>query len=185
MSSDGILSIGHSTHPIGLFIDLLAGHGVDVVADVRSTPFSRFNPQFNGDRLPDALAGRGVGYEFFGDELGGRPGDPRCYGGDGRVDYGLVRRTDGFRAGIRRLAGRAAAARVALMCAEREPLHCHRTLLVAEALAEAGHEVRHIYADGAARPHADVVAGLVDGRQGELFAAAGRGGAPAGRARGR
>lgn len=174
MPDGGIYSVGHSTHPIDVFIGLLAEHGINVVADVRSTPFSRFNPQFNRDDLSEALAGRGIGYEFFGGELGGRSSDPGCYDEEGRIIYGRVQEKDRFKAGIKRLVEGAADARVALVCSEKEPLDCHRTLLVAEALAEAGHEVRHIYADGTVRSHTDVVDGLVNGRQQDLFGAPSR-----------
>ena len=152
MTNIGILTIGHSNHSLERFLALLAKHRVTAVADVRSAPYSRFRPHFNRDALAAALMAQGIGYAFLGRELGGRPADPDCYQ-DGRVDYERVARTSGFRDGVARIIGRAARDRTALMCAEKEPLDCHRTLLVARALDDAGVAVVHILADGELEPH--------------------------------
>ena len=147
-----VFTIGHSNHSLERFLALLAKHRVTAVADVRSAPYSRFRPHFNRDALAAALMAQGIGYAFLGRELGGRPADPDCYQ-DGRVDYERVARTSGFRDGVARIIGRAARDRTALMCAEKEPLDCHRTLLVARALDDAGVAVVHILADGELEPH--------------------------------
>ena len=152
MTNPRIFSIGHSNHSLERFLALLSKRQVTVVADVRSAPYSRFRPHFNRDALASALVGRGLGYAFCGRELGGRPDDPACYK-DGRVQYERVARTSGFRDGVARIIDRAARDRIALMCAEKEPLECHRTLLVARAFDEAGVAVVHILADGALEPH--------------------------------
>ena len=148
----GILTIGHSNHSLDGFLMLLSRHRVTAVADVRSAPYSRFRPHFNRKALEASLDARGIRYAFFGRELGGRPDDPVCYEG-GRVDYERVAATRGFRDGIARVIDAASRHRVALMCAEKEPLDCHRTLLVARALDAAGATVEHILADGALEPH--------------------------------
>ena len=148
----GILTIGHSNHSLDGFLTLLSRHRVTAVADVRSAPYSRFRPHFNRKALEASLDARGIRYAFFGRELGGRPDDPVCYEG-GRVDYERVAATRGFRDGISRVIDAASRHRVALMCAEKEPLDCHRTLLVARALDAAGATVEHILADGALEPH--------------------------------
>ena len=148
----GILTIGHSNHSLDGFLTLLSRHRVTAVADVRSAPYSRFRPHFNRKALEASLDARGIRYAFFGRELGGRPDDPVCYEG-GRVDYERVAATRGFRDGIARVIDAASRHRVALMCAEKEPLDCHRTLLVARALDAAGATVEHILADGALEPH--------------------------------
>ncbi len=148
----GIFTIGHSNHSLQGFLTLLSKHWVSAVADVRSAPYSRFRPHFNRDALATSLEPHGIDYVFLGRELGGRPDDPECYEG-GRVDYERVARTSGFRDGIARVIGGAARHRIALMCAEKEPLDCHRTLLVARALDEAGVAVAHILADGGIEPH--------------------------------
>ena len=153
MTDQPIFTIGHSNHSLEDFLALLSGYGVTGVADVRSAPYSRFNPQFNRDALAAALKVRGVDYLYLGRELGGRPDDPACYDG-GRIRYERVARTSGFREGVARVVDAAAASRVALMCAEKEPLDCHRTLLVARALDDEGMAVAHILATGDLEPHA-------------------------------
>jgi uncharacterized protein (DUF488 family) len=87
-----VLTIGHSTHPIETFLGLLHQHGVTAVADVRSAPYSRFNPQFNKDALEHDLKEHGIRYVFLGRELGARSDDPSCYD-KGRVQYGRLART--------------------------------------------------------------------------------------------
>ncbi len=148
-----VFTIGHSNHRAEYFFALLSKHRVTVVADVRSAPYSRFSPHFNQGALADALEARSIRYVYGGRELGGRPNDPTCYD-DGRVSYERVARTADFQEGIARIVRGAAEHRIALMCAEKEPLDCHRTLLVARALDEQGIEVVHILAGGDAEPHA-------------------------------
>ena len=152
MTAPQVLTIGHSNHSLEAFLELLASNGVTAVADVRSAPFSRFCPQFNRDALSAALKDRGIRYTCLGRELGGRSADPACYR-DGQVRYDLVARTSSFRDGLARIVDGAACHRIALMCAEKEPLDCHRTLLVAPALAASGIAVSHILADGRLEPH--------------------------------
>lgn len=154
--STGILTIGHSNHSLERFVALLAEHRVTAVVDVRSAPYSRFRPHFNRKALAAALKTHGIDYAFLGRELGGRPTDPACYDG-GRVDYERVARTSSFRDGVDRVIDGGARHRIALMCAEKEPLDCHRTLLVARALDEAGVAIAHILADGHLEPHAETM----------------------------
>ncbi len=147
-----VLTIGHSTHSTEAFFDLLRQHGVEAVADVRSAPFSRFNPQFNREFLGRFLKTNGIRYVFLGKELGARSDDRSCYD-YGRVQYSRIEQTALFQSGLDRLLQGAAKYRVALMCAEKEPLDCHRTLLVAKALAARGQKVLHIHADGQLETH--------------------------------
>jgi uncharacterized protein (DUF488 family) len=156
-----ILTIGHSNHSLERFVKLLRANGVTAVADVRSSPFSRHNPQFNKDALQGALKDAGIAYIFLGKELGGRSPDKGCYEG-GRIQYDRVARTETFREGIERVRKGAAQYRIALMCAEKEPLDCHRTLLVARALDKAGERVGHIHADGHIEPHTQAMHRLLD-----------------------
>jgi uncharacterized protein (DUF488 family) len=156
-----ILTIGHSTYPIERFVELLRRNGVTAVADVRSSPFSRYNPQFNKEALQVALKDEGIAYIFMGRELGGRSPDKGCYV-DGRIQYDRVARTAFFQEGIERVRKGAGEYRIALMCAEKEPLDCHRTLLVARALDKAGERVGHIHADGHVEPHAEAMQRLLD-----------------------
>ncbi len=147
-----VLTVGHSNHPLETFVSLLRQHGVTTLADVRSAPFSRFNPQFNRKPLDAALQAQGIAYLFMGHALGGRPEDRSCYE-NGRVRYDRLARTPLYREGIDQVIETAEVERVALMCAEREPLDCHRTLLVGRSLAERGVAVAHILGDGTLEAH--------------------------------
>jgi uncharacterized protein (DUF488 family) len=156
----GIYTIGHSNHAALRFIDLLQGAGIDCVADVRSTPFSRRNPQFSQKALAASLKDARIEYWFLGDALGARPKDPDCYEG-GKVSYARIAATLSFQDAIGALIEASHAKRIAVMCAEKEPLECHRTLLVGRALVQRGTELRHILADGRIEPHLDLEARLL------------------------
>jgi len=160
--SDGVVfTIGHSTHSIATFIGLLRQHGITALADVRSAPYSRFNPQFNKEMLADELKAHGIRYVFLGCELGARSNDPSCYE-NGRVRYARLARTELFRKGIERVRNGANEYRIALMCAEKDPLECHRTLLVARVLEEQGVPVMHILGDGRLESHDETMTRLLD-----------------------
>ena len=152
MSFD-LFSIGHSNIPAERFIGLLRHAGVNAIADVRSTPFSRRFPWFSGKNLAATLTQHGMTYLAHGDTLGGRPRDAALYR-DGVADYEAMARQPDFQMGLDRLLADAARSRVCLMCAEREPLDCHRCLLVARSLAERGLTIGHILHDGTVEPHA-------------------------------
>ena len=153
MTGTSVFTIGHSTHGIEAFITLLQRYDVTEVADVRSAPYSRFNPQFNREPLANSLAACEIEYAFFGQELGGRPNDASCYE-NGRIRYNRVSKTRSFQKGIERVVKDTASHCVALMCAEKEPLECHRSLLVAQALQARGIAIKHILADGGLETHA-------------------------------
>ncbi len=156
-----IHTIGHSNHPIQAFLGLLQRHAITAVADVRSTPYSRFNPQFRREKLQTSLASAGIQYVFLGEELGARSRDSACYDSDGRVSYARLARTELFRSGIQRLLTGMMQYRIALMCAEREPLECHRTILVSRELVREGVPVVHILADGSLETHGQTLERLV------------------------
>lgn len=150
-----VLSIGHSNHSLGTFLELLAGAGVEMIADIRSTPFSRRHPQFDKPALARALAEQGIAYLYLGRELGGRPSDPALFR-EGIADFERMAESPAFQSGITRVKGEAEWLRLCLMCAEKDPLDCHRSLLVGRALTEAGIEVVHVLANGTTRPHSDI-----------------------------
>ncbi|MCY3914348.1 MAG: DUF488 domain-containing protein [Chloroflexi bacterium] len=156
-----VFTVGHSNHSLEAFLELLRAHGIDEVADVRSSPYSRYTPHFSHRVLSEALESAGIGYAFLGGELGGRPRDRSCYDAEGRVRYDRLAESDEFDDGIRQIVHGADERRVVLMCAEKEPLDCHRTLLVARALAERGVAVAHIHADGSLEEHATAMDRLV------------------------
>src|SRR6202047_125806 len=149
--------IGHSNIPADRFIAMLRDAEVNAVADVRSVPNSRWFPWFSAKPLADKLAGAGITYTMMGDALGGRPRAAPRAGSlyrDGVVDYEAIALQPEFVAGLDRLTKEAARSRVCLMCAERDPLDCHRCLLIARRLADRGLAAEHILHDGTIEPHA-------------------------------
>jgi uncharacterized protein (DUF488 family) len=167
-----LFTIGHSHHPIERFIELVRDAGITAIADVRSIPASRRYPWFNQARLAPRLADEGIAYVPLGDALGGRPRDPHLYRDDGVADYAAMACTQEFRAGLDRVAEGTRRYRVCLMCAEREPLDCHRCLLVARELKARGLAIAHLLADGTIEPHAQTEERLLAlaGGPSDLFA---------------
>ena len=155
-----IFTVGHSTHTIERFIALLEQHGVTALCDVRSKPYSRMNPQFNREDLKRSLHERGITYVFLGVELGARSDDPACCD-HGKVLYDRLSQTELFNKGLERVREGAKKYKVALMCAEKEPLECHRTILVARHLEALGSKIEHIHADGRLESHADTMGRLL------------------------
>ena len=167
-----ILTVGHSSHSPERFIALLRGAGVTAVADVRSAPYSRHAPQFNRDPLRDDLGRAGIAYVFLGRELGGRPAEREFYA-DGVADYEKMAQAPAFVAGLERVIEGAQSYRIALMCSERDPLTCHRCLLVGRALKERGARVSHLLDSGEGVSHSAIEDELLarTGRTGDdLFA---------------
>ena len=160
MTNPEILTIGHSTHSIERFLELLSVHGVTAVADVRSAPYSRYQPEFNREVLHQSLADHGVAYVFLGMELGARPNDQSLYD-EGRVQFDRVAQTNRFRGGLNRVLQGAERYRLALMCAEKEPLDCHRTLLVGRELEARGVQISHVLADGRLESSAEAMSRLL------------------------
>jgi uncharacterized protein (DUF488 family) len=158
--SQVIYTIGHSNGTIERLIGLLQQHSITAVADVRSQPYSRFNPQFNREVLADSLKRAGLEYVFLGQELGARPDDPACYR-DGRAQYSLIAKAEIFQRGIGRLLSGAERFSLAILCAEKEPLVCHRGILISRHLHENGIVVRHILEDGSVEDHQSVVERLL------------------------
>lgn len=159
MNKETIYTIGHSTHEIESFVSLLKQHRINAVADVRSVPFSRRLPHFNRKELTEVLKARGIAYVFLGKELGGRSDDPVCYQ-NGRVKYRLLAKTTLFRSGIERIRAGSSRRTISLMCAEKDPLHCHRAILVSRELVEDGATVVHILANGEVESHSEAMARL-------------------------
>lgn len=142
-----IFTIGYSPHERETFVSLLKASTITAVVDVRSQPYSRYKPDFNREALESFLKTQGIAYVFLGREIGARCPDPACYR-NGQVQFDLVAKTDLFRQGIDRLRKGMERHIIALMCAEKDPITCHRTILISKALQEEGIEVRHILADG-------------------------------------
>lgn len=143
-----VYTIGHSNHPLEVFIALLERHGVALLADVRSYPASRWVPHFNRKALDEALHAHGIAYRWFGEALGGKRDDPALLMADGKPDYSKIATLADFQARLDEVAALIAERRVALMCAEEDPLRCHRKHLVGDALKRRGIAVLHIRRDG-------------------------------------
>ncbi len=142
-----LYTIGHSNHAIEKFLDLLKTHGIEALCDVRSKPYSRFNPQFRYQQLKAFLQKHNIAYVFLGQELGAKPDDLSCYS-EGKLQYARLAETEAFQTGMNRLKTDLSASRVALMCAEKEPLDCHRTILICRHLRADDLIIKHILADG-------------------------------------
>jgi len=155
-----LLTIGHSHHPSSRFVELLASHGVTAVCDVRSTPYSRRNPQFNRETVAQTLEQNGMSYVFLGRELGARREEPECYV-DGQAKYDRIAESPEFKTGLERLLNGIRSYRVALMCAEADPLICHRTILVCRHMRSPELSIAHILPDGELEHHQEAEARLL------------------------
>jgi uncharacterized protein (DUF488 family) len=142
-----LFTIGHSNHAIEPFLELLRRHEIEVVADVRSRPYSRFVPHFSRGRVARLLEEAGIGYLYLGAELGGKPpaGEAPATG----IDYADRIRQPAFQGGIERLLTAVRERRVALLCRERDPLDCHRLHLICRYVKPLIGGIGHILPDGA------------------------------------
>ena len=159
-----ILSVGHSTHAIAQFTELLETARVQTIADVRRYPGSRRHPHFGADALAESLAGVGITYESFGEQLGGRRRPAKGQADSNPVIDNSAWRNPSFRAyadymseppfieGLERLQRLALERRTAVMCAEAHPSRCHRQL-ISDALHVRGWQVLHVLADHRIQPH--------------------------------
>jgi uncharacterized protein (DUF488 family) len=159
--STEILTVGHSTHPIEVFVDLLRGADVEVIADVRRFPGSRRNPQFGAEALAASLAEAQIAYESFGDELGGRrrssaPRPDSPWRNASFAAYAEYTETDEYAAGLERLEDLARSRRTAIMCAEALWFRCHRRL-IADSLTTRGWSVWHLGSDGRLAAHPETM----------------------------
>jgi uncharacterized protein (DUF488 family) len=153
-----IYTIGHSSHTAERFAELLEQHRVEVLVDTRSAPYSRYSPQFDREELRDRVDASGIRYLYLGDVVGGRPKDEAHYDEHGRARYAKMGKDQAFLGGIERLERGAGEFRIALMCSEEDPAHCHRRLLIGRVLVERGAELLHIRGNGEVQPEGEVAA---------------------------
>lgn len=138
-----VFTIGHSLHEIEAFIQLLRRHGIEAVADVRSSPYSKRLPHFSKVEFQRSLKAAGIQYVFLGQELGARRSERDCYV-EGLALYERIAKLPAFSEGIERIQAGAERMRLCLMCAEKDPITCHRTILVSRELVQRGLYVQHI-----------------------------------------
>lgn len=149
MTAIQLYSIGHSNIPTERLIELLRQHGIAMLCDVRSAPYSRYNPQFNREDLSEQLRRAGIAYRFMGDTLGGKPLDAALRTEDGALpDYERIATSPSFQQGIDQLIAAGARAPTAFMCSEADYHVCHRHRLIAPALIKRAVVVWHIMPDG-------------------------------------
>ena len=142
-----IYTIGHSNHTTDKFINLLEMHGINAIVDVRSSPYSKFNSQFNREIIKSQLKKYGIQYIYIGKELGPRSDDPHCYR-NGKAMYRLIAATDLFKKGLSRLKNGMENHKIALMCAEKNPITCHRMILVCRQIRNKDINIYHILENG-------------------------------------
>ncbi len=143
-----IYTVGHSATQLSALVEVLHLFSIGLLVDVRSSPRSFRHPHFDRIELERALPPAGIRYLFLGEELGGRPEDPSAYARDGVVDYRARRTSYSFQAGLERVQTELAKDNLALMCAEEDPLHCHRFLMICPELVAHGVEPLHIRRGG-------------------------------------
>ena len=156
-----IHTIGHSNLSAESLVGMLKQRGITQVIDVRSTPYSRYVPQFNQNNIRLTLERNSTNYTHMGDALGGRPQDDRLYNRDGRANYELMAQEKTFQDGVRQVEQMAENSHVALMCTEADPLRCHRTLLVSQELASRGMNIIHLMRDDQQESHEETMEKLL------------------------
>lgn len=156
-----VFTVGHSNHSLKGFMDLLTIHNIGAIGDVRSQPVSSYTPHFSREALTAALGQAGIAYVFLGDTLGGRSSNPACYK-DGRLQYERLAQEPAFERGIDRVKSGMGRYRIALMCSEKNPLFCHRALLVGRRLQHDDIDVRHIQANGMLMSHTTLETQLLE-----------------------
>jgi len=144
-----LFTIGHSNHSLDHFIELLLAHRLSTIADVRSSPYSKYSPHFNKDVLDNVLRNANIEYIFLGRELGAQRSEDDCYI-DGQAKYDRIAHLPTFQHGLEKVLQEVERNRVALMCAESDPITCHRTILICRELKKTcpGLNITHILADG-------------------------------------
>lgn len=153
-----LYTIGHGNRKSEDFLALLKEFGIEYLIDVRSQPYSKFNPQFNQNELRFFLEGNGIKYVFMGDNIGGRPKDISCYDSEGKVDYEVVKTKDFFIDGIERLkTAYNKDINVVIMCSESKPCECHRSKLIGRVLSSDNIILKHIDENGKVKDQATVI----------------------------
>src|SRR5258707_267310 len=148
MIAHQLFTVGHSAMEASALVKLLQQFDINLLVDVRSNPRSLRFPQFDREELTITLKLSDIQYLFLGEELGGRPEDLKAYRSDGVVDYRARRNSRAFRAGVDRVIEALEQCDLALMCAEEDPLTCHRFLMICPELVSLGLDPQHVRKGG-------------------------------------
>ena len=152
-----LYTIGYGNRKINDFLKTLGQYKIEYLIDVRSKPFSKFQPEFNKNELNHFLKINNIKYVFMGDVLGGRPDDDTCYY-DGKVDYEVIATKTFYRDGIDRLkTAHEKNLIIVLMCSELKPQDCHRSKLIGRTLSDAKINVQHIDENGSLKDQLTVM----------------------------
>jgi uncharacterized protein (DUF488 family) len=159
-----IMSIGYSRRSLEEFTKALVEHGAKYLIDVRTKPFSKYNPDFNGENIKVNLKILGIKYVFMGDTVGGLPSDQACYT-DGKVDYRKTADSDVFKQGLERLIkANKLPVNVSIMCAEMKPEQCHRAKLIGEELVKKGIDITHLDEKNVIRTQKEIIERITKGQ---------------------
>jgi uncharacterized protein (DUF488 family) len=167
-----LFTVGYAGHDRDSLLAVLRAQSITAVADIRTFKRSSYWTAFDSDAFGPWLREHGIAYVFLGDLLGGKPQDETLYP-DGQLDYQMMAARPAFQTGIQRLIDGAKRYRICLMCAEKDPLDCHRTLAIAPLLQQAGFVLRHILADGTVEDQSETDARMIainGGETPDLFA---------------
>jgi uncharacterized protein (DUF488 family) len=149
-----LFTIGYSPHTLNSFLNILREYQITALVDVRSYPYSKFKPEFNQESLKSFLKRNNIEYVFLGDYCGARVEDPSCYV-NGKVDYKRVAQNNKFKEGLERIIVLMENLCIALMCAEKDPIMCHRAILICRNLLSEKIIIKHILGNGKAEEHRD------------------------------
>lgn len=141
----GLFTVGHSTYDLEYFLELIKYYNINCIVDVRSTPYSKYSSQFNLESIRTFLKLNNIAYIYMGKEFGARRSDRKLYANEGYLDFEKVKEDNDFKLGIRRIEdGIEKGYNIAFMCTEKNPIECHRCILVGKNLKDLGHKVLNI-----------------------------------------
>ncbi|RJP32567.1 MAG: DUF488 domain-containing protein [Candidatus Omnitrophota bacterium] len=168
MTARVIYTIGYGKRTTDELLTILADHHITYLIDVRSSPYSKFKPEFSKTSLQPTLAQAGIRYVFMGDLIGGTPEDPVCYT-DGKADYDKIAETERYQKGIARLLSAFEQnLSICLMCSEGKPELCHRSKLIGNTLKQKGIPVLHINEENETKTQ-EYIMNVIEGWQMTLF----------------
>lgn len=158
-----LFSIGHSQHELSFFLQLLQNNDVNYVLDVRSTPYSQFASSYNRENIKSFLINHGITYAYMGEYFGARPQDEKLYQPNGYLNFEEVAKSEKFKRAFESVEkGVAQGNRIAFMCTEKDPIECHRSILVTRAFFEAGYNIQHIMQNNSIQSQSDLENRLLD-----------------------